>query len=192
MTFCDNRIRGSYILLLKPPILRYSKPLQVYSVCIRNMDPLHFSLFNYIFATGVSRADTRGVKRQDEKRIRAPCIISDVRLMPGMAKKGRRDPHVKMPKHNVTVLFTAASVNMRNYELLVRLGDITLDACVVAFAPNSASFLSSRSTQPYDVTYIQDAQLHNIRPIIKKKQSLRQKRCTIISNSLMNYTRSVY
>lgn len=32
-------------------------------------------------------------------------------------KKGG-DPHVKIPKHNVTVLFTETSVNMRDYELL--------------------------------------------------------------------------
>lgn len=47
--------------------------------------------------------------------------------MAGNGKKGRREPRrvrvrdraparAKMPKHNITVLFTAVNVNMRDYE----------------------------------------------------------------------------
>lgn len=93
------------------------------------MDVLHLSLSNCEDVAGTSRANTHGrVKKGPERRVlyaRRPAYA-------GNGKKGDAIL-VKIPKHNVTVLFSAAGVNMRDYELLVRLGNITLDTrCICA------------------------------------------------------------
>lgn len=76
----------------------------------------YFSLFNCEDMAGISRANTRGrMKKGSALRVlyaRCPAYAGNGR------KKRRRKPHVKIPKHNVTVLFTATSVNMRDYEFL--------------------------------------------------------------------------
>lgn len=89
---------------------------------------LHFSLLN---CTRVRDGDGHRIaeacvsgrmKKERGRKEGPPYLYRRPAYAMGMAKKGgARGPHrvrarAKMPKHNITVLFTAVNVNMRDYE----------------------------------------------------------------------------
>lgn len=122
------------ISLFKTTVLEYAKPLSECRVYTRLRGLLHFSLLN---CTRISRrgrppyreACVSGRTKKKEGRKRHRAVLYRRPAYAGNGKKGRRNPHrvctfafvcacmrAKMPKHNITVLFTAVSVNMRDYE----------------------------------------------------------------------------